>query len=225
MQKKKWILLCIYRPPTQNANFVFEEKGKAIDHYSNRSENFIVLGDCTIEDTQEEITTFMEIYQVQTLIQQITCFTSDNPTCIDLILTNRPFAFQNSGTMETGLLDFHSMIVTILKGGFMKRGPRIVLYRDYSKFDKDSFRQALRDCLHEANREDVGFSEFNDSRYVDKKFENRLWTSKCFQRTGNKKCFQMSHYEQSTCYRSLAFYRGNNSTLPTFRTITVYKNL
>ena len=44
----------------------------------------------------------------------------------------------------------------------MRRGPRIVLYRDYSKFDKNNFRQALKDCLHEVTREDVGFSEFND---------------------------------------------------------------
>ena len=63
MHKKKWILFGIYRPPTQNANFFFEEMGKAIDHYSNRSENFIVLGD--IEEKQEEIKTFMEIYQLK----------------------------------------------------------------------------------------------------------------------------------------------------------------
>ena len=54
------------------------------------------------------------------------------------------------------------MIVTVLKRCFMKRGPRIVLYRDYSKFDKNNFRQALKDCLHVVNREDVGFSEVND---------------------------------------------------------------
>ena len=49
-----------------------------------------------------------------------------------------------------------------IKGWFYERGPRIVLYRDYSKFDKNNFRQALKDCLHWVNREDVGFSEFND---------------------------------------------------------------
>ena len=162
MHKKKWILFGIYRPPTQNGSFFFEEMRKAIYHYSNRSENFIVLGDFNIEEKQEEEKTFMETYQLKNLIQQPKCFKSDNPTCIDLILTNRPSSFQNSGATETGLSDFHSMIVTILKGGFMKRGPRIVLHRGYSKFDKNNFRQALKDCLHEVNREDVGFSEFND---------------------------------------------------------------
>ena len=43
----------------------------------------------------------------------------------------------------------------------MKKGSRIVLYRD-SKFDANNFRQVLKDCLHEVNREDVGSSEFNE---------------------------------------------------------------
>ena len=42
----------------------------------------------------------------------------------------------------------------------MKRGPRIVNYRDNSNFDTNNSRQAPKDCLHEVNREDEGFSEF-----------------------------------------------------------------
>ena len=42
----------------------------------------------------------------------------------------------------------------------MKRGPRIVNCRDYSKFDTYNSRQAPKDCLHEVTREDEGFSEF-----------------------------------------------------------------
>ena len=37
----------------------------------------------------------------------------------------------------------------------MKKGPRIVLYRDYSTFDANNFRQALKDYLHEVQREKV----------------------------------------------------------------------
>ena len=135
--------------------------GKAIDHYSNRCENFIALGDFNIEEKQEEIKMFMELYQLKNLIKEPTCFKSDNPKCIDLILTNGPSSFQNSGTIETGLSDFHSMIVTILKGGFIKRGPKIVIYRDYSKFHVNDFRRALKDSLNEVNGNDTDFSKFN----------------------------------------------------------------
>ena len=36
----------------------------------------------------------------------------ENPTCIDLILTNRPRSFQDSTVVEMGLFDFHNMCVT-----------------------------------------------------------------------------------------------------------------
>ena len=56
-----------------------------------------------------------------------TCFKSpDNPKTIDLILTNKKRSFMGSSTVETGLSDFHAMIFTVLKGGFVKKGPKTV---------------------------------------------------------------------------------------------------
>ena len=43
LNKKKWILFGIYRPPSQNASHFLDELGKAIDHYSSHCENFIVF--------------------------------------------------------------------------------------------------------------------------------------------------------------------------------------
>ena len=45
--------------------------------------------------------------------------------------------------IETGLSDFHAMIVTVLKGGFVKKGPKIVTYKDYSKFSAVDFKENL----------------------------------------------------------------------------------
>ena len=47
---------------------------------------------------------------------------------IDLILTNSPYSFQNSCVMETGLSDFHKMIVSVMKTYFQKLKPKIVQY-------------------------------------------------------------------------------------------------
>ena len=55
-----------------------------------------------------------------------------NPSCIDLILTNRPRSFQNSCTFETGLSDFLKMTLTVLKSSFAKQKPRILNYRNYN---------------------------------------------------------------------------------------------
>ena len=41
------------------------------------------------------------------LIKQPTCFKNpENPSCIDLILTNKPNSFQTKCVIETGLSDF-----------------------------------------------------------------------------------------------------------------------
>ena len=39
----------------------------------------------------------------------------------------------------------HSMTVTILKVGFAKRGPKIIIYRDYKIFDIKTFGGALKE--------------------------------------------------------------------------------
>ena len=54
----------------------------------------------------------------------------DKPTCIDLILTNCPRFFQNFFVIETGLSDFHKMIVTVMKISYRKIEPRVINYWD-----------------------------------------------------------------------------------------------
>ena len=45
------------------------------------------------------------------------------------------------------------MIATLVKGGFVKRGPKIINYRDYSKFNIESFRKNLKDSLLRQNQQ------------------------------------------------------------------------
>ena len=45
---------------------------------------------------------------VKVLLKIGSCFKNpENPSCIDLILTNSPYTFQNSCVIETGLTYFH----------------------------------------------------------------------------------------------------------------------
>ena len=55
-------------------------------------------------------------------------------TCIDITLTNCPGSFQNSYVTETGLSDFHKMIVTVMKASNWKIEPRVINYRAYKSF-------------------------------------------------------------------------------------------
>ena len=87
-------------------------------------------------------------YEFKNLIKDITCYKNlENPSRIDLILTNNPNSFQNSGVIETGLSDFQKMTVTVMKTTFEKLKPNIMHYRDYRKFSNDKFWENLMSRL------------------------------------------------------------------------------
>ena len=45
LRKKKWAFFSAYRPPTQSQDILFENLGRALDHYSENYENFMFIGD------------------------------------------------------------------------------------------------------------------------------------------------------------------------------------
>ena len=66
------------------------------------------------------------------MIKESTCYkTPNNPKCIDFMLTIKNRSFQNSCAIQTGLLDFHKMTVSVLKCYFTKAKPKVIFYRDY----------------------------------------------------------------------------------------------
>ena len=59
---------------------------------------------------------------ISKLIKDPTCFKNpENSTYIDLMLTNSYRRFHKSSAIETGLPNFHKMIVTIMKSYFHKK--------------------------------------------------------------------------------------------------------
>ena len=78
------------------------------------------------------------------MINKPTCYKNpDKPTCIDLILTNFPGSFQNSCVIQTGLSDFHKVIVTVMKTSYRKIEPKVINYRDNKSFSNEGFRELL----------------------------------------------------------------------------------
>ena len=70
------------------------------------------------------------------------CF-SYNPSCIDLFLTNRPKCFQSIMTIETGISDFHKIVITILKLFYKKEKLKIIDYKNYKTFNASLFKEEL----------------------------------------------------------------------------------
>ena len=87
-------------------------------------ENFILIGDLNSEMHEDDMNVFCTTYNFKNLVKEPTCYkNADNPSCIDLILTNKPSYFQMTTVSETGLSDFHKLTVTALKFSYLKQEP------------------------------------------------------------------------------------------------------
>ena len=71
---------------------------------------------------------------------------------MDLFLTNNALSFQSIKTVSTGLLDFHKLILTVLKTSIIKNKPREIQYKNNKYFDSRKFN---RDLKEEFSRECV----------------------------------------------------------------------
>ena len=131
LRKKKWLLSCSYNSYKNN-----------IVSY----DNIILLGDFNVAPEEAKMSEFLNMYSLKNLVSQKTCFKNpENPSCIDLILTNRSLIFQNF--FETGLSDFHKLKLTVLKQYYPKQKPKVVFYRKYKNFRNNLFRNELENEL------------------------------------------------------------------------------
>ena len=129
-----------------------------LDKYSNY-EKVLVAGDLNIDNDEEVLQDFLFEQNLKNLVKESTCYKNiENPSSIDLFLTNTALSFQNTTTVETGLSDFHKMAVTVMKTTFPKAQPRIIYYRDYKNFELSKFRAELRQELKK--NEDQGYFHF-----------------------------------------------------------------
>ena len=85
-------------------------------------------------------------------------------------MTNRERNFQHTTAIETGLSDFHKLIVTVLKTTFDKHRPNFVNYRDYKNFREDTFRLDIQTELADLNLQGLTYTSFQDTfqRVLDK---------------------------------------------------------
>ena len=105
----------IYKSPFQNDIEFLKRINSILDHHLTTYENIILIRDFNfcVENTHLEAT--LENYDLHNRINMLTCYQSNNPTCIDLILINKKNLFKLSDTFETGLSDHHKLFSTSLK--------------------------------------------------------------------------------------------------------------
>ena len=125
------VLCCSYNPKKSLIPNHLQEIGNNLDLLSSKFDNYLLMGDFNAEPNEPAISNFYQIYNTKN-IKEKTCFKNpENPTCIDLILTNSPSSFQDSTVVETGLSDFHKMCVAVMKMYHCKQRPSVITNRKF----------------------------------------------------------------------------------------------
>jgi len=132
---------------------------KLLEKNSNIYEKYLCLGDFNAEIQEAALKNFCDLYHLKSLAKEPTCFKNpDNPSCIDLFLTNCWRSFQDTQTVETCISDFHKMCITVLKVQYHKDKHNTVYYRNYKGFDNLIFKDEL---IRELSKHDINNIQFD----------------------------------------------------------------
>ena len=163
IRKKKWLLCCSYNPHKNNISNHLHHLNKGLDVYLKHYDNLLILGDLNSDLKDGCLNAFSNVNNLKSLNKEPTCFKNpNNPSCIDLFLTNRSRYFQNTSTIETGISDFHKLVVTVLKMFYKKQKPKIIQCRDYKTFNEQLFRIELDKELAKIDLNNIELAEFRN---------------------------------------------------------------
>ena len=156
LRQSKWLVVGGYNPLKKNISYFLTHVGRELDKYLFKYETLLLLGEWNSTGTEIEMREFCEAYNLENLIKDNACYKSaENPSSIDIMLTNKKLSFQNSMTLETGLSDFHKMSITVLKRYFKKKDPITITYHDLKSFDGLKFREDIRNKLEQIGELDI----------------------------------------------------------------------
>ena len=111
-----------YNRATETTSYFLDHVSKNLDKIMANYDNIVILGDLNSTMCNVPMKNFCELYNLENWITEPTCYKNpNNPSSIDVILTNSENSFQNSMAIETGLSDHHKMMITVLKTYCKKR--------------------------------------------------------------------------------------------------------
>ena len=167
LRKKKWLLYGGYNNKKQNIAKYLCELGKLLDNFLSKYDNVLLVGDFNSETSESRMNEFCDVYDLKNLIKENTCFKNPlNPSCIDLMLTNKIRSFQNSQTLEIGLSDHHKLTLTVLKVFVPKQTPTTIKYRDYKSYDSRLFQEELDKRLQAVDNNFICYDTFQHILWI-----------------------------------------------------------
>ena len=133
----KWLILGTYISPSQNESTCVSEIQKLLTYFRSSYDNISLLGDFNMSYSNKNMKDLCDIFELNRLIKDPTCFKRSSPSCIDNFCTNKMSMFFNSSTVKTGISDHHRLICTILRSTFCKGPAKFIHNRSYNNYNKE----------------------------------------------------------------------------------------
>ena len=167
LNKYKLLIFGTYHPPTQEKQYYLNNISNSLDLYLRDYDRFMLIGDFNISESDSCFSDFISQYDAKNIVKEPTCFKSiNNPSTIDLIVTNNPRSFWSTKAFKNSLSDFHSLVTTVLNIKYIKPKPKEVTYRNYKNFKLENFQRDLLSvfssgCLNYETFENMFLSTLN----------------------------------------------------------------
>ena len=117
INKIKWLVCGCYHSPSQSDEYFFYHLGKVLDNFSTKYDRFVLLDDFDVKESETILSEFLNAFNAKNIVKNKICFKRiENPTCVDLIITDKPGSFQHTNIFETGISDHHELVTTVYKG-------------------------------------------------------------------------------------------------------------
>ena len=121
----------------------------------------LILGDFNANISEPTLTSFCTLFKLKNLVKEPTCYKNpNNPSCIDLFLTDCARSFHNTCVFETSLSGFHKLVVTLLRSKVESLPPKIISYRTYKQFKEGTFEDLYLSYLNELEVSDLSVDLF-----------------------------------------------------------------
>ena len=106
--------------------------------------NFLATKNYASRALKRKLLSFTSMYNLEQLIDKPTRITENSSTLIDLLFANNNHRIVSSGVLHVNLSD-HSLIYCVVKAGVRRAPGRVIEYRSYKTYSKQSF---LADLVH-----------------------------------------------------------------------------
>ena len=137
---EKWFLVIIYKPP-KVTNESFENTPTEIYQYLEKElTHWFVMGDTDFDMNHEKsLSNPCVVYNLSNLVDGQTCFKSDKPSSIDVLLSTEPKRFETPLNSTCSLSDSQNLTCVATKLHKPHIAPKTIYYRSYWNFDDDIF--------------------------------------------------------------------------------------